>query len=175
VEIYIHLLDLTRNSCDRYNYRSLAIKIQPAALRFLHWAYCCIFRCSSSWFIGLINVFEFPLDNFHLQHPGLTHSVRFGVKLIKVHIMVLLRDYTIRDAWFIDITRNERLSGSQNLFNILFFKIRAGPLTPWKVLKLQINFKGPWKVLESAKFVTSAWTCHKMLIVSKMHLIMIFL
>ena len=44
--------------------------------------------------------------------------------------MVLLRDYTIRDAWFIDITRNERLSGSQNLFNILFFKIRAGRLTP---------------------------------------------
>jgi hypothetical protein len=43
--------------------------------------------------------------------------------------MVVLRDYAIRDAWFIDITRNERLSGSQSLSNLLYLKIRAGPST----------------------------------------------
>jgi hypothetical protein len=40
---------------------------------------------------------------------------------------------------------------------------------------LQINFKGRWKSFESAKFVTSAWTWHKMLIISKIHLIMTFI
>ena len=44
--------------------------------------------------------------------------------------MVLLRDYAIRDTWFIDITRKERLSGSQRISNLLYLKIRAGPLTP---------------------------------------------
>jgi hypothetical protein len=43
--------------------------------------------------------------------------------------MVLLRDYAIRDIWFIDITGKERLSGCQNLSNLLYFKIRAGPST----------------------------------------------
>ena len=43
--------------------------------------------------------------------------------------MVLLRDYALRDAWFIDITRKERLSGSQSLSNLLYLKIRAGPST----------------------------------------------
>ena len=56
-------------------------------------------------------------------------GVRFGVKLIKVHIMVLLRDYAIRDTWFIDITGKERLSGSQSLSNLLYLKIRAGRST----------------------------------------------
>ena len=41
--------------------------------------------------------------------------------------MVLLRDYAIRDAWFIDITGKEQLSGCQSLSNLLYLKIRAGP------------------------------------------------
>ena len=37
-------------------------------VRFLPGTYSCIFR--SCFWLGLINVYKFPLDNFHLQNPS---------------------------------------------------------------------------------------------------------
>ena len=53
VEIYIHLLDLIRNSCEKCNNRSLA-GIEPAALRF---------RCSA-----LTKILIYTIDKTHPIH-----------------------------------------------------------------------------------------------------------
>ena len=71
MEIQIHLLDLlTKNSCsEKYNFRPKAGIAGPQVGFLLPATYSCIFR-SCSW-LGLINVYKFPLDNFHLQHSSI--------------------------------------------------------------------------------------------------------
>jgi hypothetical protein len=71
VEIQIHLLDLlTKNSCsEKYYFRPKAGMAGPQVGFLLPATYSCIFR-SCSW-LDLINVYKFPLDNFHLQHSSI--------------------------------------------------------------------------------------------------------
>jgi hypothetical protein len=71
VEIQIHLLDLlTKNSCnEKYNFRPKAGIPGPQVGFLLPATYSCFFR-SFSW-LGLINVYNFPLDNCHLQHSSI--------------------------------------------------------------------------------------------------------
>ena len=71
MEIQIHLLDLlTKNSCsEKYNFRPKAGIAGPQVGFLLPGTYSCIFR-SCSW-LGLINVYKFPLENFHLQHSSI--------------------------------------------------------------------------------------------------------
>ena len=61
--------------------------------------------------------------------------------------MVLLRDYAIRDSWFIDITGKERLSCSQSLSNLLYLKIRAGLL---QLVEKFLNCKSISRALENS-------------------------
>jgi hypothetical protein len=71
VEIQIHLLNLlTKNSySEKYNFRPKAGITGPQVGFLLPATYSCIFR-SCSW-LGLINVYKFPLDNCHLQHSSI--------------------------------------------------------------------------------------------------------
>ena len=67
VEIELHLLIrpiLTKNRCEKYNYRPKA-EIAGPQVRFLPWTYSCIYR--SCFWLGLKNGCKFPLDIFHLQ------------------------------------------------------------------------------------------------------------
>jgi hypothetical protein len=116
VEIYIHLLDLTRNRSEKCNFRSLA-GIEPTALRFCRFnsfpvqflkpAGSIPFRSNSlnqqvqflpgTYKVAFsllflvrsnINVYKCPPDNFHLQYPSNTiHSSEMSTKsLIGVYI-----------------------------------------------------------------------------------------
>jgi hypothetical protein len=60
--LYRHVLDLTRNSCEKCNYRCLGRRTAPESharpqIWFLPGTYSCIF-CSSSW-LGVINEINF--------------------------------------------------------------------------------------------------------------------
>jgi hypothetical protein len=67
--IYIHLLDLTRNSCEKMRLQVLgrnqmwgsgpfnSAALEPQGRKFHSWTYSCIF-CSCSW-LGLINVWMY--------------------------------------------------------------------------------------------------------------------
>ena len=98
VEIQIHLLDLlTKNSCSEiYNFRPKAGIAWPQVGLLLPGTYSCIFR-SCSW-LGLINVYKFSLENFHLQHCSIiiqSSAMRTNSLYRKQHMAPVLGEISL--------------------------------------------------------------------------------
>ena len=98
MEIQIHLLDLLpKNSCnEKYEFRPKAGIAGPQVGFLLPATYSSIFR-SCSW-LDLINVYKFPLDNFHLQHSSIiiqSSGMRTNSLYRKQHMAPFLRELSL--------------------------------------------------------------------------------
>ena len=102
VSIYIHLLDLTRNSCEECNFRS-RVGIEPAALRF---------RCSA---LKQLSYMLMPTKSWHL-HPYLNMAVPLGWLVYSMYMNSWLELRQLASVWLSWLERCTGITGTQVRF-----------------------------------------------------------